>query len=130
MHKRLIIALTSAALALGLSGAAFAQQPASGAPPAAPPAAGMNVPTPDYSDAQLTRFVSASQKVAMISQEYTPKLETTKDEATRKKVFEEADGKMVKAVHDEGMTVDQFNGINQAIQRDPELARRIQSIAG
>src|SRR3546814_5037768 len=64
----------------------------------------MTVPTPDYSDAQLERFVSASQKVAMISQEYTPKLQATQNETTKKKVFEEADQKMVKAVHDEGMT--------------------------
>lgn len=136
MHKRIITSvttvLTGAALAFG--GAALAQQPAAGAPaagaPPVPPAAGMNVPTPDYSDAQLKRFVSATQKVALISQEYTPKLEATRDESARKKVFEEADGKMVKAVHDEGMTVDQFNGINQAVQRDPELARRVRDLAG
>src|SRR3546814_20865230 len=88
----------------------------------------MTVPTPDYSDAQLERFVSASQKVAMISQEYTPKLQATQNETTKKKVFEEADQKMVKAVQDEGMTVDQFNGINQALQQDPKLVERIQEI--
>jgi hypothetical protein len=83
MHKRITLALTGAALALSISGGAHAQQAAGGTSPTTPPAAGMHVPTPDYSDAQLQRFVSASQKVALISQEYTPKLEITKDEATR-----------------------------------------------
>ncbi len=121
MHKRITIAISAGLLAL--SGAAMAQQQQAPAPKP-----GMTVPTPDYSDAQLERFVSASQKVAMISQEYTPKLQATQDEATKKKVFEEADGKMVKAVHDEGMTVDQFNGINQALQQDPKLVQRIQKM--
>ncbi|MGB6104544.1 MAG: DUF4168 domain-containing protein [Pusillimonas sp.] len=127
MHKRITTAISTGLLAIGITGgAAMAQQPA--AEPAQP-AAPMSVPTPDYSDAQLERFVSASEKVAMISQEYTPKLQASNDEATKKKVFEEADQKMVKAVHDEGMTVDQFNGINQSLQQDPNLVKRIQQIA-
>jgi hypothetical protein len=123
MHRRITTAIFTGLLAF--SGAAMAQQQAA---PAPTPGASMNVPTPDYSDAQLERFVSASQKVAMISQEYTPKLQATRDETAKKKVFEEADGKMVKAVHDEGMTVDQFNGINQALQQDPKLVQRVQKM--
>ncbi|MFT0546577.1 DUF4168 domain-containing protein [Allopusillimonas ginsengisoli] len=125
MQKRISAAITSCLLAAGLaSGAAMAQQ---AAPNANLPAT--TVPAPDYSDAQLERFVSASQKVVMISQEYTPKLQSAPDEPTKKEVFQEADQKMVKAVHDEGMTVDQFNGINQALQQDPNLAQRVQGMA-
>ncbi|MGB3288294.1 MAG: DUF4168 domain-containing protein [Burkholderiaceae bacterium] len=122
MHKRITLAVSAGLLAL--SGVAMAQQQQAPQAPQAP----MTVPTPDYSDAQLERFVSASQKVAMISQEYTPKLQATQGETAKKKIFEEADGKMVKAVHDEGMTVDQFNGINQALQRDPKLVQRVQKM--
>jgi len=125
MHKRITTAISASLLAISITGAgvAMAQQPA------AQPNAPMNVPTPDYSDAQLKRFVSASEKVAMISQEYTPKLQSSNDEAAQKKMFEEADQKMVKAVHDEGMTVDQFNGINQSLQQDPNLVKRVQQLA-
>jgi len=124
MHKRITTAISTGLLAISMTGGmAMAQQPA------AQPNAPMSVPTPDYSDAQLERFVNASEKVAMISQEYTPKLQASNDEATKKKVFQEADQKMVKAVHDEGMTVDQFNGINQSLQQDPNLVKRIQKIA-
>ena len=107
MHKRITTAISAGLLAISITGAgvAVAQQPA--AQPNAP----------------------MTEKVAMISQEYTPKLQASKDEATQKEMFEEADKKMVKAVHDEGMTVDQFNGINQSLQRDPNLVKRVQEIA-
>lgn len=83
----------------------------------------------NYSDAQLEKFVSASKQVAVISQEYTPKLQSSTDEATRQKVYQEADEKMVGVVRKEGMTVEEFNGINQAIQQDPALMERVQNIA-
>ncbi|NYT35602.1 DUF4168 domain-containing protein [Allopusillimonas soli] len=125
MHKHIRTALSSAALIIGLSagGSAAAQQaqPQTSLPKS-------TVPAPDYSDQQLKRFVSASQKVAMISQEYTPKLEAAASDTQKKQVFQEADDKMVKAVHDEGMTVDQFNGINQALQQDPKLLERVQEM--
>jgi len=124
MHKQISKAMMACALAAGLAGgSAMAQQ---AAPQGTLPRT--TVPAPDYSDAQLKRFVSASQKVAMISQEYTPKLEAAKDDTGKKKVFEEADKKMVEAVHNEGMTVDQFNGINQALQQDPKLVQRVQEM--
>lgn len=125
MHKRITTAISTGLLAIGITGgAAMAQQSAT-----QPGASTMTTPTPDYSDAQLERFLSASEKVAMISQEYTPKLQASPDEETKQKVFQEADQKMVKAVQDEGMTVDQFNGINQSLQQDPKLVKRIQEIA-
>ncbi|SHI25721.1 DUF4168 domain-containing protein [Pollutimonas bauzanensis] len=124
MQKWITSTLSASLLAAGLcGGAAMAQQsppPAGNAPMAAPAA--------NYSDAQLEKFVSASQKIAMISQEYTPKLEASKDEESRNKVFKQADDEMVKAVHDEGMTVDQFNGMNQAVQQNPQLVQRVQKM--
>ena len=126
MHKRITTAITTGVLALGLCGGAALAQQAPAAGTQAPP---VGMATPDYSNAQLERFVTASQKVAMISQEYTPKLEAAQEDAAKNKVFQEADAKMVKAVHDEGMTVDQFNGINQALQQDPALVERVQKIA-
>jgi len=124
MKTWITTALSAGAIALGAaSGAAHAQQPAS---PVTPDA---TAPITNYSDAQLQKFVSASKKVAVISQEYTPKLQSSKDEADRQKVYQEADQKMVSVVRDEGMSVDEFNGINQAVQRDPALMERVQNLA-
>jgi hypothetical protein len=122
MHKRLTTTLAAGVLALGLhAGTSLAQQ--------APAQPGATATQQSYSDAQLKKFVAASQQVAMISQEYGPKLQGSADEASRNKIFEEADKKMVGAVHAQGMTVDQFNGINQSIQRDPKLIQRVERIA-
>ena len=119
MQKWITTTLSASALVVGiLSSSAMAQQ----APAAAP------APAQNYSDAQLEKFVSASQKIAMISQEYTPKLEASGSEETKQQVYKQADEKMVEAVHQEGMTVDQFNGINQALQQNPELVQRVQKM--
>jgi len=107
------------------SGGAMAQQAPAGnaqAPMTAPNSGS------SYSDAELEKFVGASQKVSMISQQYRPKLDAAGDEATRSKVFQQADQEMVKAVHAQGMTVDQFNGINQALQQDPALVERVEKM--
>jgi len=115
-------ACSAAALALSaVTPTAMAQQ-------AQAPAATQQAPA-NYSDAQLEKFVNASRKVAVISEEYSPKLQATSDEATRQEVYREADEKMVEVVRNEGMSVDEFNGINQAIQQDPALMERVQNIA-
>jgi len=116
--------LSAGAIALGSAGGlAQAQQPAN------PGAPGATAPAVNYSDAQLEKFVSASKKVAVISQEYTPKLQSAKDETSRQDVYREADQKMVNAVRAEGLSVDEFNGINQSVQSDPTLMQRVQNIA-
>ncbi|MDX3893644.1 DUF4168 domain-containing protein [Pusillimonas sp.] len=121
MKKWITTACSAALLAMGAAAApSMAQQTQAPAAQQAPV---------NYSDAQLEKFVSASKKVAVISQEYTPKLQSSTDEATRQEVYREADEKMVDVVRKEGMTVEEFNGINQAIQQDPALMERVQNIA-
>lgn len=126
MHKKFSIIFSTSLLALGISGsAAMAQQ----ARPSQTPPKSMAAPAANYTDAQLNKFINASQKVALISQEYTPKVQTTNNEASKKKVIEEAEGKMLQALHEQGMTADQFNGLNQAVQQDPKLLQRVQEMA-
>ena len=121
MNKWITTACSAALLAMGAAAApSMAQQAQAPAAQQAPV---------NYSDAQLEKFVSASKKVAVISQEYTPKLQSSTDEATRQEVYREADQKMVDVVRKEGMSVEEFNGINQAIQQDPALMERVQNIA-
>ncbi|HLR13139.1 MAG TPA: DUF4168 domain-containing protein [Burkholderiaceae bacterium] len=121
MQKRVLSVLSSAVIALGMSlGPAAAQQDSAQTQPPVDSA-----PAASYSDQQLEQFISASQKVAVISQEYTPKIEATSSQEEREEIFREADEKMVDAVEDEGLSVGEFNGINQALQEDPELEKRV-----
>lgn len=117
-----LIAMASAALAQP-AGQAPAPAPSQGVAPSQP------LPTQGVSDDQLRKFVSAAQKVAMISQEYTPKLHAAPDSAAQQQVHKEADEKMVDAVHAEGLTVDEFNGIGQAVEQNPGLAQRARDMA-
>ena len=127
MFKRTV---SAAVLAMGLASAPCmvgAQQ--SSAPQGSVTSQPQAVDSSQFSDTDLQKFVAASQKVAVISQDYAPKLQEAEDPTEQQKVLEEADQKMISAVEKEGISVDQFMMINQAAQQDPALAQRIQGIA-
>ncbi|CAP43287.1 DUF4168 domain-containing protein [Bordetella petrii] len=115
-HAFFAAALLAASLSpvAALAQAAPAAQPPTQAQPAIQP-----------SEEQLQKFASASQKVAMVADEYRPKLQAAKDDAAREQVYREADEKMVRMVNADGLTVDEFNGIGQAVDQDPQLRQRV-----
>lgn len=123
MQKHIRSFLSTAVIAFGLATPALAQDT-----PAQPAVPGNATSAQTYTDDQLQNFISASQKVAMISQEYTPRIEATADQAEREQVFREADDKMVAAVKDEGLSVQEFNSINQQIPQDPQLEQRVNNL--
>lgn len=114
--------LSAALLAAGIaSGTAMAQDAAQPVPPQ-PPAV---QPITSPSDAQLEKFATASQKVAMVANEYQPRFDAATDDASRQQILQEADAKMVQLVRADGLTVEEFNGIGQAVQQDPTLRQRV-----
>ena len=136
MQKSTHAFISAAVLAAGMSSAALMAQPAAtqalarqGAPmtqSAAPPQA----PAIQPSDAQLEKFAGASQKVAVLADEYRPKLKAAKDDGARQAIYSEADEKMVKVVRNDGLSVDEFNGIGQADQQDPKLQQKLRAMVG
>lgn len=87
------------------------------------------VSSEDFSDEQLQKFADTSQEIAMISQDYTERLQNAKDQTEQQEIRMEANDEMVSTVEDSGMTVEEFNAIGQAIQQDPELMQRVQAMA-
>lgn len=83
----------------------------------------------DFTDEQLQKFADASQQIAVISQDYTKRLQKADDQAKQQQIRKEANDKMVSVVQDSGLTVETFNAIGQAIQQDPELMKRVQAMA-
>lgn len=83
----------------------------------------------DFSDEQLQQFADASQEIAVISQDYTERLQSEQDQAAQQEIRMEANEKMVAVVEESGLDVETFNAIGQAIQQDPELMKRVQSMA-
>jgi len=76
----------------------------------------------------LQKFAQASQKVAVVAEEYQPKLSAAPDDSSRQQVMKEADEKMVQLVRADGLTVDEYNGISMAVQQDPQLRQRVMDL--
>ncbi|MFC7368505.1 MULTISPECIES: DUF4168 domain-containing protein [Vreelandella] len=114
-------------LSLGLLASVSANAQQEGAANAATQAA---APPIEVSNQQLQQFANASEEVVSLSQEYTQQLHTTEDETAQQAIQEEANEKMIDAVEDNGLDVDTFNAIGQAIQTNPELMQRVQEMTG
>lgn len=127
--QRMTALFSAALLATGLmAGTAHAQQaqePAQGQDPMAT----QQAPTQDFSDQQLQQFADASQEIAVISQEYTQRLQEAEDESAQQEVRAEANDAMIDVVENSGLDVDTFNAIGQSIQQDPEMMQRVQEMA-
>ncbi|MGP8289616.1 DUF4168 domain-containing protein [Vreelandella zhanjiangensis] len=126
--QRLTALFSAALLATGLmattANAQQAQDPAQD-----PMATQQAAPAQDFSDEQLQQFADASQEIAVISQEFTQRLQEAEDEAAQQEVREEANDRMIQVVEDSGLDVDTFNAIGQSIQQDPEMMQRVQEMA-
>lgn len=131
MQRSTFAFLSAAVLTTALSGApALAQQsaqaPAQTQTQAQP---GMAPAIQKPTDQQLQKFASASQKISGVVDEYRPKVDAAKTDDAKQKVVQEADAKMVKLVRADGLSVEEFNGIGQAVQQDPQLRDRLMKMA-
>jgi hypothetical protein len=125
--QRLTALFSAALLATGLMAtAAHAQQTQD---PAQDPMATQQAPAQDFSDEQLEQFAGASQEIAVISQDYTQRLQEAEDEQSQQEVRAEANDKMIEVVEESGLDVETFNAIGQAIQQNPEMMQRVQEMA-
>lgn len=124
--KRMTALFSAALLSAGLMAASSAMAQEDPAAQAAQPQAQA---AQNFSDEQLQQFADASQEIAVISQEYTQRLQAADDEAAQQEIRLEANDKMVEVVEDSGLEVDTFNAIGHAIQQDPELLQRVQVMA-
>lgn len=125
--KRMTALFSAALLSAGLMSATAHAQEDSAANAAEQPQAA--APAQDFSDAQLQQFADASKEIAVLSQEYTERLQSAEGEDAQQEVRMEANEEMVKVVEESGLDVDTFNAIGQAIQQDPEMMQRVQEMA-
>lgn len=125
MHKRIQDLLSTTLIVFGLAATpVLAQDTAT----TGTPTPEQSTATRSYSDTQLQNFISASRQVALISQEYAPQIESTTSPNEREQVFREADDKMVAAVESEGLSVNEFNAINQQLPHDAALEQRVSDL--
>ncbi|QEM84137.1 DUF4168 domain-containing protein [Halomonas binhaiensis] len=84
--------------------------------------------TQDFSDEDLQKFADASSEVAGITQDYSQQLQAETDVEAQQALQVEANQKISEAVQSSGLDVNTFNSIGMAVQQDPELLQRVQSM--
>ncbi len=83
----------------------------------------------DFERQELETFLEARAEVLNIQEEYSSRLQSVENDQEVADLQTEAREKMVAAVEDAGLTVDEFNRIAQAAQNDPDVAAELESLA-
>jgi hypothetical protein len=94
-------------------------------PEQAPPAAGSELETVDQ--AKLDQFADAYVAVEEIRIEASAELEGANDGESAQTIEQDARSRMLKAVEESGLTVEEYNDIAQQVNANPELRQDVQS---
>jgi len=110
--------LTAAILATAAPMASAQEQ--SPAPAPAPAQPSQNIP-----DHKLDATAAALDKIADVKQNYTQQIEATASDADKKRLVDEANKELVKAVTDQGLSVEEYTSIMVVAQNDPGVRQKI-----
>ena len=115
-------AMALTATGLVVMPAAYAQDKAPVAPsPAAP---GKTVAPTTIPDAKLDATAAAAKRVSAIRDSFEQKLAEV-PATEKKRVVDEADNAMAKAVTEEGLSVDEYQAIIKVAQNDPVVRNKL-----
>ena len=128
MNKR-IIRTTTIAAALGMAAAlaaapALAQQEGYERSPQQQQQQGQPA---EVSEAKLDKFVDALAEIRTIQQEVSVELEAASDTQEAQELQQQAQQKMIEAVQEAGLSVEEYNQIASLMNSDPEIQERIHS---
>lgn len=83
----------------------------------------------ELTDAQVEQFIDAAMNIQAVITEYQPQVQAAEDEAAAMALQEEAQGAIVVAVEESGLTPELYQSIGAAAQTDPDVAQRLQAEA-
>jgi hypothetical protein len=78
------------------------------------------------SDKEATSFANAFNAVREIKKQYSQEVQGVQDESKIKELQQKYTDMMIKQVEDNGLSVDRYNEIAQAMQRDKNLQQKIE----
>jgi len=84
----------------------------------------------DWSEQKLQQFATAATDVKAVFDEYRPKIKNAENADKMNKMQKQASDEAAQAVKDSGLSVQEYNRINQAIQADKDLRKRVMGIIG
>lgn len=117
--KRLATVALAAAGVLAFGTAASGQQGGYGTPPPE------SQPSAKIEQDTLDRFISAYSEVETIRRNLGVQLSSAENEDEARAFQEEAQGQMIEAVQDAGLTPSEYNEIATQMSRDPELREKV-----
>ena len=82
----------------------------------------------EIQEKELHDFAKAAREVFRIRQTFAPKVQSATSEMDARDMIVQAEEEMSAVIRREGLTVDRYNQILKAAQRDPALAARIQKL--
>ncbi|MEW5248315.1 DUF4168 domain-containing protein [Microbulbifer sp. 2201CG32-9] len=83
---------------------------------------------PAYSEPKLQQFASAYQAIVVLSREYAPKLQAAADIQEAEAINREAQGKMVAAINQAGLSKEEYQQIAASLRNNPALLERVNKI--
>jgi hypothetical protein len=111
---------------------AHAQSPQAQSPDAQTPSQEPSDQTPNVPDQKLDAAAAAIKQVVAVKDDYQQRLDAA-EPSDKKRIAEEANNALVKAVTDQGLSVDEYASIMVVAQNDPavrdKLVQRIRSSA-
>ncbi len=82
----------------------------------------------DVTDADLTQFAMAFEKVQAIRMDLQRKLTTVQDSNAATQLQQQANAEMGKAVRDNGLEIPKYNALSRVISSDKELLARFKEV--
>ena len=116
--------IAAAALAVAWFVAAPAMNAEAQTQPPSRSAPAPSAQTPSIPEEKLDKAAAAMQKVTIVRQDYQAKIEAAPP-ADKERISGEANKAAVKAVTDEGLSLEEYTSIIQVAQNNPEIRQKI-----
>jgi hypothetical protein len=85
---------------------------------------GLSDQTPNISDQKLDAAAAAIEQVASLKQDYQQRIVAAAP-SDRERIAHEAMDALVKAVTDQGLSVEEYDSILEVVQNDPDVREKI-----
>ncbi len=89
------------------------------------PAPSPSQPSPSIPDHKLDATAAALNQISDVKKSYTEQIESTPSENDKQRLVDEANKALVKAVTDQGLSVEEYTSIMVMAQSDPEVRQKI-----
>ncbi len=89
------------------------------------PAPSPSQPSENIPDQKLDATAAALDQIADVKESFTKQIEATPGDADKRRLVDEANKALVKAVTDQGLSVEEYTSIMVVAQNDPGVRQKI-----